>query len=196
MTSRASCLHRSLLARAVNRIEPRATAASADSDVVRREFLFIDVDPTRASGISSTAEERDSAQALLREVVAFLTGAGWPEPVICMSGNGFYALYRVDLPNDSAAMSLVKAVLESLAERFNTDAAHVDTSVFNAARSRGHRYEKMKGDATLDRPHRRSGVVSVPDSLVAVTSQQLEQIVPGRSAPKSALCRTSHKRSG
>jgi hypothetical protein len=47
----------SLLARAVNRIVERADATTADADVLRRRWLFLDLDAVRPSGISSTDAE-------------------------------------------------------------------------------------------------------------------------------------------
>jgi len=77
-----------------------------------------------------------------------------------MSGNGFYLLYAIDRPNDDAATALIKRVLEGLAARFDTAAAHIDTSVHNAARIMGLvGTTKVKGDSLPDRPHRRSQVV-------------------------------------
>jgi hypothetical protein len=166
-----------LLTRAANRIDPRASAASADDDVAEREWLFIDIDPTRPSGISSSEGELASAQHLLSNLSEFLAAAGWPEPVACMSGNGCYALYRVSLLNDPAATVLVKRVLESLAARFNTEGAHIDTSVCNPARIIALiGTMKMKGDATPERPHRRSYIISAPEQPAVVLRDQLERV--------------------
>jgi hypothetical protein len=46
-----------LLARANNRLVERAKNTTADADVVRRRWLFIDFDPKRPAGISSTEAE-------------------------------------------------------------------------------------------------------------------------------------------
>jgi len=176
-----------LLARAVNRLEPRAATATSDDDVVEREWLFIDIDPKRASGISSTDEELAAANSLLGSLTAFLDAAGWAQPVTCMSGNGCYALFRIALPNDAGANALVKQVLESLARRFNTGAAHVDTGVANAARIVALIGTlKVKGDSTADRPHRRSYVMSVPERLAVVSRAQLEAVAGAPKADRPA----------
>ncbi len=173
----------SLFARAVNRIDRRAASATADADVTSREWLFIDIDATRASGISSSAEELGAAEALLGQLVEFLSAEGWPRPLTCMSGNGCYALYRIELPNDASATVLVKRVLEELAARFDTDAAHIDTSVSNAGRIVALiGTMKMKGDSTEDRPHRRSCVVSAPDQFAVVSRAQLRQLCASKEA--------------
>ena len=171
-----------LLARAVNRVEPRALNTTADEDIVEREWLFIDIDAQRASGISSTEAELAAAQDLLADLTAFLAAAGWPEPVTCMSGNGCYALFRIELPNDAGATALVKQVLEALSERFDTEAAHVDTGVFNAARIVALvGTMKKKGDSTEDRPHRRSYVMSVPEHLDVVSREPLEALAASKA---------------
>ena len=82
-----------------------------------------------------------------------------------MSGNGFYLLYRIDLPNSEESTSLVKSVLNALASRFDSPDAHVDVSVANASRLVGLiGSTKVKGDPTPDRPHRVSKLVSCAGS--------------------------------
>jgi hypothetical protein len=168
-----------LLARANNRVVDRSEHATADQEVARRRWLFIDIDPVRPAGISSTEAERRVAQALVEDLAAFLTGEGWPAPIVAMSGNGYYALYRVDMVNTPDSTALLKAVLSALASRFDTNDAHIDTSVHNAARIIGLVGTlKVKGDATEDRPHRMSQLVAVPETLSPVTVAQLYALVP------------------
>ncbi len=123
-----------LLARAANRIVERAETTTSDQDITCRRWLLIDVDPTRPSGISSTDEELSAARSVAAEVSDHVRGEGWPEPVVVLSGNGYYLLYRVDLPNDEEATDLIRRTLVALAQRFDTDRAHVDQTVYNAAR--------------------------------------------------------------
>jgi hypothetical protein len=116
----------SLLARAVNRIIDRAEATTSDADVIRRRYLFVDIDAVRAAGISSTEEELSEARTVVYSVAEFLSTHGWPEPVVAMSGNGFYLLYRLDLPNDDAARDLITDLLKALGRRFDSTGAKVD----------------------------------------------------------------------
>jgi hypothetical protein len=166
-----------LLARAVNRILPKAEATTADEQIVSRRWLFLDVDAKRPSGISSTKEELEAARQVLEKVVLFLSAQDWPLPIEAMSGNGYRVLYRIDLPNDKEAAQLVKDVLDSLAGRFDTPEAHIDTSVSNAARLVGLVGTlKVKGDHTDERPHRRSFLELVPDSAGLVSVDQLRAL--------------------
>lgn len=180
-----------LLARAANRINPNAVATTADADIVERRLLLVDVDPLRPSGISATYAESVEAVHAAHSVVSYLDGLGWARPIVAMSGNGAALLYAIRLPNDAASAALIVGVLGHLADRFDTDLVKIDRSVSNAARIGclvG--TMKMKGDATPDRPHRRSGLVSVPDVLVPVPVERLAALVPAtngqRSEPPSA----------
>src|SRR5687768_8289168 len=127
---------RDLLSRANNRILNRSDSTTADADVIRREWLFIDIDPIRPSGISSTDSELAAAKECAKTVASYLEARSWPDPVVAMSGNGYYLLYPMDLPNDAPATALVHAVLTGLSGKFSDERVHIDTSVSNAARDR------------------------------------------------------------
>lgn len=174
-----------LLARAANRLKVDARETTSDTDIVRRTTILVDVDPVRPSGISSTDAERDAALALRDTVRDLLTAeAGWPEPLaVTMSGNGGGLLYRVDLPNDTDATALVTGILTALAHLFNTPAATVDTTTFNAARiTKVIGTIAAKGDNLPERPWRvATGTVNA--AALAVPREALELVAA--LAPKS-----------
>ena len=177
-----------LMARASNRIADKAETTSADVDVIRRRSLFIDIDPVRPSGISSTEDERQAARLVLDEVVSFLDNKDWPQPIVAMSGNGWYLLYAISLPNDPSSLELVQGVLVSLATRFNNEAVHIDTTVCNAARLAGLIGSmKVKGDFLTDRPHRRSQLESVPQQLAVISEELLAELAAEQSQPEANL---------
>ena len=177
-----------LMARASNRIADKAETTSADVDVIRRRSLFIDIDPDRPSGISSTEDERQAARLVLDEVVSFLDNKDWPQPIVAMSGNGWYLLYAISLPNDPSSLELVQGVLVSLATRFNNEAVHIDTTVCNAARLAGLIGSmKVKGDFLTDRPHRRSKLESVPQQLAVISEELLAELAAEQSQPEANL---------
>ncbi len=166
-----------LLARAVNRIQAKAENTTSDAAIVCRRFLFVDVDSVRPSGISATDEELAAAKSLLQALVRHLSHLGWPRPVICMSGNGYYAIYAIELPNTREATELVGQLLKALAAERDTKQATIDTTVANASRIIGLvGTKKMKGDATADRPHRRSEIISVPEKLELVPVRLIDRL--------------------
>ena len=149
-----------LLSPSGNRIKPRVRSTTADAQIVERRWLPIDIDPRRASGTSASDAEREAALEVTRRVWTYLAGLGWPEPVTAMSGNGYWLLYPIELPNDAASKAIVDGVLAHLAARFGTDRVSIDTTVSNASRIVAMIGTlKVKGDATADRPHRRSGLL-------------------------------------
>jgi hypothetical protein len=151
-----------LLARCCNKVATAGKDFSAgDADVLRRRWLPVDVDSRRKSGISATEAERRRAKRVAWEVHKFLTGRGWPAPVIGDSGNGYHLIYRIDEPRDDGGR--VKHCLEALASRFDDESVSIDTSVHNPARIwRLFGSLNRKGDHAGERPHRATAVLSVP----------------------------------
>ncbi len=169
-----------LLARSANRMRRagKRDAATGDAGIARRTWLPIDIDPERPSGISATDEEKQAARHVARVVVGYLRSLGWPDPVIGDSGNGIHVLYRIDLQADDGARDLVRSVLIALAERFDTPAAKVDRSVYNAARIwKIYGTVACKGDHVPGRPHRAAALLQVPDTVGLVTEDMLRSFI-------------------
>ncbi len=155
-----------LLARSQNRVKSHPKATTSDVDIVARRWLPVDFDPVRPADVSSTALEKQAALWRARETRDYLTEQGWPEPVVGNSGNGAHLLYRIDLPNDQESLELVKGVLEALSFKFSDEAVEVDTTTCNAARIwKLYGTTARKGDDTVERPHRVSGLLEVPKEV-------------------------------
>lgn len=136
-----------------------------DSDVIRRQWLLIDCDPKRPSGISSTDSERAKSFSTAESIYGLLTTRGWPSPAVADSGNGTHLLYRIDLPSEDE--SLVKTCLKALAAKFTTDEVDVDTSVFNPSRiCKLYGTISRKGGEVEDRKHRRSSLKRAPSNTI------------------------------
>jgi hypothetical protein len=169
-----------LLSRRASRIKMRLgkkDATTSDSDIVKRRWLPVDVDPVRPSGVSSTGTEHAAAIAKARRIAEYLTGMGWPAPVLADSGNGAHLLYLIDLPNDDGSRDLVKHCLEVLASVFNDAVAQVDVANFNAARIwKLYGTMSRKGDSTADRPHRRAAIIEAPEDPEIVEQSLLVRL--------------------
>ncbi|MFA5003164.1 MAG: hypothetical protein WC502_09355, partial [Methanolinea sp.] len=170
-----------LLSRRANRVKMnlgRKDPTTSDSDVVRRRWLPIDLDPVRPSGVSSTDDEHQAALVRAAEIAAYLgRKQGWPAPIMADSGNGAHLLYRIDLPNNEESRDLVKRCLETLDIMFSNSAVTVDTANFNAARIwKIYGTTSRKGDNTKDRPHRKSLVLAGDDQVNVVDTSSLRQL--------------------
>jgi len=180
-----------LLSRRANRVVMRVgrtDPTTADADIVRRRWLPIDLDPVRPAGVSSSDEEHEAALQRAGEITAWLSGQGFPAPVVADSGNGAHLLYRIDLPNDADAAELVKGVLSTLDALFSDAVVTVDTANVNAARIwKCYGTPAKKGDDTAERPHRTARLLSVPQECEVVDAPTLRRVatlIP-REAPKT-----------
>ena len=147
---------------------------TSDSDIIAYEWLLIDLDPVRKSGISSTDEELALAGSMANRVKAYLKECGFPEPIKALSGNGVHLLYSIHLPNTSASEKLVKNCLNALSEMFSDDKVEIDTTVYNPSRvSKLYGTVATKGANTDARPHRLSEIVTIPKSVEKVNKELL-----------------------
>lgn len=162
---------------------------TCDADIERRHWLLIDFDPGRASKRKTNASDIEKAAASeladwVREWIseAFKwrpqEGREWPSeecswsaPIVADSGNGIHLLYPVDLPADEATDRLVDELLNQLSDlfsiaavdRFWNAAVDVDRTVGNAGQlTKLYGSVARKGEHSLDRPWRVSGLRHVP----------------------------------
>lgn len=134
---------------------------AGDSDIERRVWLLVDLDPERPAGTNSTDAEKRTAREQAERVRAHLTSRGWPEPWLCDSGNGWHLLYRVDLPNDDDSTALVRGILTGLKQLFPL----VDIANYNASRvCKAYGSWARKGEHSEERPWRRSAIVESPET--------------------------------
>jgi hypothetical protein len=164
-----------LLARSCNRLQPNTRSTTSDGDVARRTRLFVDLDPVRPADISATDEEHRAAIERGDEVLAFLEGCGFINPLVGDSGNGVNLIYEIHLPNDDTSRLLVERVLKALDLLFTDDRVKIDTTVSNAARiAKVYGTMACKGDDTTKRPHRRSKLLQLPKPWKTTPREALE----------------------
>ncbi|MBN2734802.1 MAG: hypothetical protein JXQ82_08105 [Methanomicrobiaceae archaeon] len=169
-----------LLSRRANRIRMRLSKkdpTTADSDIIRRRWLPVDLDPLRPSGVSSSDAEHKLALEKAVAIRKWLSEEGFSEPIIADSGNGAHLLYRIDLENNEESAELVKRCLEVLDTFFSDTSVCVDTANFNAARIwKLYGTKSKKGDDTKKRPHRISKIVSAPENPEIVPVETLKKL--------------------
>lgn len=147
-------------------------------DVDKYNYFFVDIDPERHTEkqgkCSATDEEVKSAYSLALKIKEFLSKEmNFAEPIMAFSGNGYHLLYKVDIEANEQNIALFKNCLKVLAKKFNTDDACVDEKIFNPARNtKLYGVLACKGVETEERPHRRSGIVFVPNEE-SVTSLEI-----------------------
>lgn len=134
---------------------------TSDNDICGYEWLFIDADPKRPAGVSSTDEQLNQAKSIGNKVYVFMKNLGFNEPLTAMSGNGIHLLYKIRLRNSEENKTLIKNCLLVLDMLFSNDYVDIDKTNFNPARiCKLYGTMARKGSNTPENPHRMSRLLS------------------------------------
>ena len=195
-----------LAAKSYNKLIPiwKETACT-DTDIVNRTHFFIDIDPIKEIDVSATNTEKTKAEILHKYVHSHLKSLGWPDPIIMDSGNGYYIIYKIDLPNDDKSYDLLHNILLALETKYkDSKLGKIDPKVANASRIyRTPGTMNCKGDnlgptnpyiletRSEPRPWRRSRILKVPVNLEIVPHELLEALastyIPSKPIPRIAI---------
>lgn len=144
-----------------NRFLRNPKATTSDKDVTGYEWLFIDLDPERPSGTSSTDSQLAIAKDIGNKIYVFMKQIGFNKPLMAYSGNGVHLMYRIRLQNNDENKKLVEKCLKTLDMLFSTDAVKVDVKNYNPARvAKLYGTLAQKGCPSEEYPHRMSRIVS------------------------------------
>jgi len=161
-----------------------AVTSAADEDVIRLQWLFLDIDPTRPRFTCATNAEQEAAKIRGNEIAHFLmSDLHFPMPAwVGSSGSGATALWQIDLPVEDA--SIVERCLAALSAMFTDEEVNVDSGVGNPAR-----IARIAGTINAksptpqpDRPWRMATGKAFETAVV--TREQLEELAA--LAPKEA----------
>ena len=156
----------------------QTNVTTSDTDISGYRWLFIDLDPVRPTGISSSQEELKESYEVARKVYLYLQSLGFEEPVKALSGNGCHLFYRIAIMNNEAGRALVEKCLKVLASLFDSDQVKVDTTNYNPSRiCKLHGTLAQKGASTPERPHRMSRIFSIPSEVKVTGKIFLEKLV-------------------
>lgn len=160
-----------------NRIIQWPKNTTADHEVIGREWCLIDIDPTRASGVNATDEEKEYAKEVSNKVYKFLRDNGFHAPVCADSANGYHILLRIQMLNNEESQQLIQTFLKVLDMLFSTDKAKVDVTNFNASRiCKLYGTFSRKGSNTKERPQRESKFVRIPEEIKPTEKVYFEKI--------------------
>ena len=71
---------------------PYPKETTSDNDIIGYNWILVDADPVRPSGVSATDSEKENARTVAREVFCQLRRLGFCEPIVADSGNGYHLL--------------------------------------------------------------------------------------------------------
>lgn len=156
----------------INHFVKRASAIK-DNNIKFLRWLMCDLDPIREGGvkdISSNEEEFENAHKRMVDVYRFLKDVGFSEPVICKSGNGYHAMYRLDnLEPSKENTDYIKDFFNFMSLKFTDEKVDFDTKNSNAARlTKFYSSTARKGANISERPHRESKIIKIPETIVPI----------------------------
>ena len=158
------------------------TPTTSDKDIVKRNWLLLDIDCERPSGVSSTDTELQKSKDKANKVYRYLKNEGFEQPIIAYSGSGTHLLYRISL--DPSETQLVKDSLLALDMMFSDEEVKIDTSVFNASRiTKLYGTMAVKGRNTKERPHRLSKIVNYPNEIKVNDAELLIKLAKNLPEP-------------
>ena len=173
------------------RLVERPKETTSDSDIRGYQWILIDADPVRPSGVSASKEEKEAARRVAGMTMKKLMAMGFSEPIVADSGNGYHLLFRICAKLEER--STIQDFLSVLDMWFSTEAVKIDTAVFNPARiTKLYGTIAQKGASTPERPHRQSGIIrkpavieETPMSLVRNIAAERQRAVPMADNPRS-----------
>lgn len=150
---------------------------TTDADIEGRNFILLDFDPERPSGVGSTDEQLKDAHTVAKKVYTFLVEQGFTSLIVCKSGNGIHCLVPIKLANSADNTKLVERFLKAIAMLFNTETVHIDTKVGNASRiCKLYGTYAKKGSNTTDHPWRLAKFWKTPDEVIPNNREYIEKI--------------------
>lgn len=149
-----------------------------DNEIICRDFVLIDLDPKRPSGVCSTKDEATKAYEKGMQVKQFLMDNGFYEPIFVFSSSGTHLYLRCALLNNDENTKMVKRFLQALGMLFTDEYVDCDLTVYNAARiSRLIGSYSCKGASNdKERPQRKCRFLSIPDEIKVNEKEYFEKI--------------------
>lgn len=164
--------------------KPKET--TSDKDIVGYDWIFIDVDVERPSGVMSTEEELTYAKKKANDIYRYLRNNNITSLVVSVSGSGVHILVRTNLENTPGCRRLVKDFLDAVGMMFSDEKIHIDGSVANPSRlCRAYFWPNRKGRSSKERPHRMAYIAKYSEDMTPTAPEYIEQIAKLLPTPET-----------
>ena len=161
-----------------DKIIPRVKNTTTDSEIIGRDWVLLDLDSKRATGVNATEEQLGYAKKKANEVYKFLKDNGFNTPLVICSGSGIHLYIRCALLPTEENNNLVKRFTQAMSMLFSDEQVDIDEKVFNLGRiARVCGYYNRKGTALdKERPQRLCEFVRIPDEIKVNEREYFEKI--------------------
>lgn len=161
-----------------DRIVQRVKNTTTDGEIIGRDWVLLDLDSKRATGVNATEEQLAYAKRKANEVYKFLKDNGFYAPIVICSGSGVHLYLRCALLPSEENNTLIKKFTQAMSMLFSDDQVDIDEKVFNLGRiARVCGYYNRKGtNADKERPQRLCEFVRVPSEIKVNEREYFEKI--------------------
>ena len=161
-----------------DRIVLRPKNTTSDPEIIARDFVLLDLDSKRTTGVTATEEQLQAAKVKANEIFKYLRDNGFYEPIVICSGSGVHMYIRCALKASPENDALVKRFISAMGMIFSDENVQVDQKVFNPARiSRVVGFYNRKGSKNDPlRPQRLCSFVRIPKEIKVNEKEYFEKI--------------------
>ena len=161
-----------------DKILPRVKNTTTDGEIIGRDFVLLDLDSRRATGVNATEEQLNYAKKKANEVYKFLKDNGFYAPIVICSGSGVHLYLKCALLPSEENNKMIKRFTQAISMLFSDDKVDIDEKVFNLgriARVCGC-YNRKGSNSDEERPQRMCHFVKVPDEIKVNEKEYFEKI--------------------
>lgn len=161
-----------------DKILPRVKNTTTDGEIIGRDFVLLDLDSRRATGVNATEEQLNCAKKKANEVYKFLKDNGFYAPIVICSGSGVHLYLKCALLPSEENNKMIKRFTQAISMLFSDDKVDIDEKVFNLgriARVCGC-YNRKGSNSDKERPQRMCHFVKVPDEIKVNEKEYFEKI--------------------
>ena len=150
-----------------NKIIRKPKNTTTDAEIIGRDFVYLDLDSKKISGVNATDDEVEKTKAKAREVYKFLKDNGFNEPIVVFSGNGVHFYLRCALLPSEENNLIIKRFTQAMGMLFSDDSVDIDQKIFNLGRISKvpGTYSRKGSTDSADRPQRLCYIVKAPDEI-------------------------------
>ena len=161
-----------------NRIVKKPRNTTSDLEIIARDYVFLDLDAKKISGVNATDEEVEKTKIKAQEVYKFLKENGFYEPIVAFSGNGVHLYLRCALLPSEENNKIIKRFTQAMGMLFSDEYVDIDQKIFNLGRIAKvpGTYSRKGSSDSVDRPQRMCYIVKAPQEIKANDLEYFKKI--------------------
>lgn len=143
-------------------VKPKNT--TTDSEIVGRDYVFLDLDAHKVAGVNATDEEVERTKQKAREVYRFLKANSFNDCIVTFSGNGVHFFIRCALMPTEENNEIIKRFTQAMGMLFSDEYVDIDQKIYNLARIAKipGTYSRKGSIESKERPQRLCYIVKYP----------------------------------